>query len=103
MRIVGIRREGGEVVVASLSDDDTQATVLACLEEFWSDAAGFLSREPAGPTVPTAGLREDARTCCASLEAGVGRRVALRARWLPRSLWQRPEREPSDHDDLVGV
>ena len=56
MRIVGIRREGGEVVAASLSDDDTQATVLACLEEFWSDAAGFLSREPAGPTVRTAGL-----------------------------------------------
>jgi len=55
MRIVGIRRDGGEVVVGSLSDDSTQVTVLACLEEFWSDAAGFLSREPAGPCVPADG------------------------------------------------
>jgi 2-keto-4-pentenoate hydratase/2-oxohepta-3-ene-1,7-dioic acid hydratase in catechol pathway len=56
MRVVGIRRDAGEVLVASLSDDGAQASVIACLEEFWSDAAGFLCREPAGPTVPTAGL-----------------------------------------------
>src|SRR5215217_7299707 len=54
MRIVGIRRDEGDVVVAALSEDGAQATVLACLEEFWSDAAGFLSREPAGPIVPGA-------------------------------------------------
>ncbi|WP_346618505.1 fumarylacetoacetate hydrolase family protein [Blastococcus montanus] len=51
MRIVGIRREGGPVEVASLSDDGTQVTVVAGLDEFWSDAAGLLSREPAGPPV----------------------------------------------------
>ena len=49
MRIVGIRRDGG-VEVASLSDDGTQVTVVAGLEEFWADAAGHLSREPAGET-----------------------------------------------------
>ncbi len=52
MRIVGIRRDGGPVEVAALSDDGTQVTVLTGLEEFWSDAAAALSREPAGPTVP---------------------------------------------------
>ncbi|MCW2635048.1 MAG: Fumarylacetoacetate hydrolase family protein [Blastococcus sp.] len=57
MRIVGIRRDGGDVLVASLSEDGAQVTVIACLEEFWSDAAAFLSREPAGETVPAAGLR----------------------------------------------
>ena len=46
MRIVGIRRDGGPVEVASLSDDGAQVTVVAGLEEFWADAAGFLSREP---------------------------------------------------------
>ena len=50
MRIVGIRRNDG-VEVASLSDDGTQVTVVAGLEEFWADAAGFLSREPSGETV----------------------------------------------------
>ena len=50
MRIVGIRRDGG-VEVAALSEDGTEVTVIAGLEEFWADAAGFLSREPAGETV----------------------------------------------------
>ena len=50
MRIVGIRRNGG-VEVASLSDDGAQVTVVAGLDEFWADAAGFLSREPAGETL----------------------------------------------------
>ncbi len=50
MRIVGIRRNGG-VEVASLSDDGAQVTVVAGLEEFWADAAGFLSREPGGETL----------------------------------------------------
>jgi 2-keto-4-pentenoate hydratase/2-oxohepta-3-ene-1,7-dioic acid hydratase in catechol pathway len=54
MRIVGIRRDGG-VEVAALSDDGTQVTVVAGLEEFWADAAAVLSREPAGETVPAAG------------------------------------------------
>jgi 2-keto-4-pentenoate hydratase/2-oxohepta-3-ene-1,7-dioic acid hydratase in catechol pathway len=51
MRIVGIRRNGGGVEVASLSDDGTEVTVLAGLEQFWADAAAHLSREPAGPTL----------------------------------------------------
>ena len=41
---------GGPVEVAALSDDGAQVTVVAGLEEFWADAAGFLSREPAGET-----------------------------------------------------
>jgi 2-keto-4-pentenoate hydratase/2-oxohepta-3-ene-1,7-dioic acid hydratase in catechol pathway len=56
MRIVGIRRDGGPVEVASLSDDGTQVTVLAGLEEFWADAAGHLSREPAGPALPASAV-----------------------------------------------
>jgi 2-keto-4-pentenoate hydratase/2-oxohepta-3-ene-1,7-dioic acid hydratase in catechol pathway len=54
MRIVGIRRDGGDVEVASLSDDGAQVTVVAGLAEFWADAAGFLSHEPAGETVAAA-------------------------------------------------
>ncbi|MGY1661747.1 fumarylacetoacetate hydrolase family protein [Geodermatophilus sp. SYSU D00705] len=52
MRIVGIRRDGGPVDVAALSDDGTEVTVLAGLEEFWADAAGHLGRTPAGPALP---------------------------------------------------
>ncbi|GAA2206607.1 fumarylacetoacetate hydrolase family protein [Nonomuraea monospora] len=51
MRIVGIRRNGGPVEVASLSPDGTEVAVLAPLEDFWADARGRLSREPAGETV----------------------------------------------------
>lgn len=56
-----------------------------------------------GSAVPAPGLADDARTCSASLEAGVTRRVARRALWLPRSLWQRSTTERADRDDLVGV
>jgi 2-keto-4-pentenoate hydratase/2-oxohepta-3-ene-1,7-dioic acid hydratase in catechol pathway len=55
MRIVGIRRNGG-VEVAALSDDGAQVTVFAGLEEFWADAAGHLSREPAGEALPADGV-----------------------------------------------
>jgi 2-keto-4-pentenoate hydratase/2-oxohepta-3-ene-1,7-dioic acid hydratase in catechol pathway len=51
MRLVGIRRAVGPVEVAALSDDGAQLTVVAGLEEFWADAAGFLSREASGETV----------------------------------------------------
>jgi 2-keto-4-pentenoate hydratase/2-oxohepta-3-ene-1,7-dioic acid hydratase in catechol pathway len=54
MRIVGIRRDGGPVEVASLSGDGAAVTVLAGLEEFWADAAGFLAGEPDGETLPAA-------------------------------------------------
>jgi 2-keto-4-pentenoate hydratase/2-oxohepta-3-ene-1,7-dioic acid hydratase in catechol pathway len=53
---VGIRRENAPVEVAALSDDGAQVTVVAGLEEFWADAAGFLSREPSGEAVPAADL-----------------------------------------------
>jgi 2-keto-4-pentenoate hydratase/2-oxohepta-3-ene-1,7-dioic acid hydratase in catechol pathway len=52
MRIVGIRRDGGGVEVASLSDDGAQVTVLAPLAEFWADASGQLARTPDGETLP---------------------------------------------------
>ena len=52
MRVVGIRRDGGGVEVGALSDDGTEVTVLAGLDEFWADAAGHLAREPQGGTVP---------------------------------------------------
>jgi 2-keto-4-pentenoate hydratase/2-oxohepta-3-ene-1,7-dioic acid hydratase in catechol pathway len=55
MKIVGIRRDSG-VEVAALSDDGAQVTVMAGLEEFWADAARFLSREPVGETVAVAGV-----------------------------------------------
>ncbi|RZU32076.1 fumarylacetoacetate hydrolase family protein [Blastococcus saxobsidens] len=53
MRIVGIRRDGG-AQVAALSEDGAQVTVVAALEDFWADAAGHLSREPGGETLPAA-------------------------------------------------
>ena len=52
MRIVGIRRDGGGVEVAALSEDGATVTVLADLAEFWADAAGHLSRQPDGETLP---------------------------------------------------
>lgn len=99
MRIVGIRRDGGAVEVAALSEDGTRATVLAPLEEFWADAAGALSREPAGPTVPLADVQQvppvlpGARVICIGLnylkhvaegtfaEGGVPPHPTLFARW----------------------
>ena len=56
MRIVGIRRDNGPVEVAALSDDGGKVTVVAGLEEFWADAAGFLSRQRSGESVPAADL-----------------------------------------------
>jgi 2-keto-4-pentenoate hydratase/2-oxohepta-3-ene-1,7-dioic acid hydratase in catechol pathway len=56
MRIVGIRRDGGGVEVASLSEDGAQVTVLAPLEEFWADASAQLARTPEGETVPASAV-----------------------------------------------
>ena len=56
MRIVGIRRDGGPVEVGSLSDDGASVTVVAGLEEFWADAAGHLSRDASGETLPASGV-----------------------------------------------
>jgi len=54
VRIVGIRRDGGDVEVGALSDDGGTVTVLAGLEDFWTDAAGHLSGTPDGATVVAA-------------------------------------------------
>ena len=54
MRIVGIRRDGGDVEAAALSEDGAQVTVLAGLVDFWADPAAHLSREPDGETLAAA-------------------------------------------------
>ena len=51
MRIVGIRRNGGPVEVATLSEDGGQVTVLAGLEEFWLDAPAHLGAPALGEVV----------------------------------------------------
>ncbi|GAB4079227.1 fumarylacetoacetate hydrolase family protein [Modestobacter muralis] len=56
MRIVGITRDAGDVEVGALSDDGTEVTVLAALEDFWADPAGHLSGTPGGATVAAAGV-----------------------------------------------
>ncbi|RSN12619.1 fumarylacetoacetate hydrolase [Nonomuraea sp. WAC 01424] len=103
MRIVGIRRESGGVEVAALSADGAEVTVLATLERFWADAAGFLDREPAGESVPAASVTfvppvlPEARVICVGLNylrhvaegsfagEGVPPHPTLFARWT-RSL-----------------
>jgi 2-keto-4-pentenoate hydratase/2-oxohepta-3-ene-1,7-dioic acid hydratase in catechol pathway len=103
MRIVGIRRNGGEVVVASLSDDGAAVTELAPLAQFWADAAGFCSRTPTGERVDAADVAfvppvlPGARVICIGLNylkhvaegsfaaAGVPPYPTLFARW-PASL-----------------
>jgi 2-keto-4-pentenoate hydratase/2-oxohepta-3-ene-1,7-dioic acid hydratase in catechol pathway len=54
MRIVGIHRPGAAVEVAALSEDGAQVTVVAGLEEFWADPAGYLAGHAAGETVGAA-------------------------------------------------
>jgi 2-keto-4-pentenoate hydratase/2-oxohepta-3-ene-1,7-dioic acid hydratase in catechol pathway len=49
MRIVGYLRSG--VQVGSLADDGATITHIAPLEEFWTDAAGFLARPATGETL----------------------------------------------------
>ncbi|MHA6630485.1 fumarylacetoacetate hydrolase family protein [Pseudonocardia sichuanensis] len=120
MKIVGIRRPGGPgVEVAALADDGVAATVLAPLERFWADAAGHLTREPAGPTLPVADVERvppvlpDARVVCIGLnylkhvaegtfaEQGVPPYPTLFARWT-RSLTVDGAEVPvpSDEDGL---
>lgn len=56
MKIVGIRRTGGPVEVAALSEDGAEVTVLAALEEFWLDAPASLAAPAAGETVAAAAV-----------------------------------------------
>ncbi|MFW0796828.1 fumarylacetoacetate hydrolase family protein [Gordonia sp. CPCC 205515] len=73
MRLVGITRQGTEQVeVADLAADGTTVTVLAGLTEFWSDAAGYISRG-GQETLPRAEVTivppvlPDARVICIGL------------------------------------
>lgn len=58
MRIVGIRRAGGDgVEVAALAEDGGSVTIIASLEDFWSSAADLVGALPAGPTLDVADLQ----------------------------------------------
>jgi 2-keto-4-pentenoate hydratase/2-oxohepta-3-ene-1,7-dioic acid hydratase in catechol pathway len=52
MRIVGIRDEDGSVLVAALSADGTEATVIAGLERFWASPFEHLAAAAGGATMP---------------------------------------------------
>jgi hypothetical protein len=80
---------------------DADPEAAAALERLVAALERARYARPGSP-VP-AGLADDARTCCASLEAGVTRRVALQARWLPRSVWQRTPPDRANRDELVGA
>lgn len=51
LRLVGLRRGEGSVVVGALSDDGTSVAVIADVEAFWADPAAHLAAPPSGPTV----------------------------------------------------
>ena len=53
VRIIGYR-DGGDVRVAALSQDGTQVTDVAGLEQFWSDPAFHLAAPAPGPSRPVA-------------------------------------------------
>ena len=74
MRIVGINRPGGgPVEVAALSENGDEVTVLASLQDFWKDPAGFLDREPTGLTLAASDIEfvppvlPEARVICIGL------------------------------------
>jgi 2-keto-4-pentenoate hydratase/2-oxohepta-3-ene-1,7-dioic acid hydratase in catechol pathway len=51
VRIVGVRRAGGGVDVARLSEDGATVTVLGDVEEFWRDPEGHLAAPAGGPAL----------------------------------------------------
>lgn len=57
-RIVGVRRDGGPVEVAALSEDGEHVTVVGGLEDFWADAPSHLARTPSGPTTALADVEQ---------------------------------------------
>lgn len=74
MRIVGIDRPGTPgVEVATLSENGDTVTVIATLSDYWADPAGYLTQEPAGPTLATTSVRlvppvlPEARVICIGL------------------------------------
>ncbi|WP_309055722.1 fumarylacetoacetate hydrolase family protein [Streptomyces sp.] len=73
MRVVGFRRQGTATEVGCLSPDGHEVTVLAGLEEFWSDPRGHLARGPGEPAVAVSAgelvppVLPDARVICVGL------------------------------------
>jgi 2-keto-4-pentenoate hydratase/2-oxohepta-3-ene-1,7-dioic acid hydratase in catechol pathway len=61
------------VEVAALAEEGDDVTVIAPLEDFWADPAGYLSRQPAGPVLAGASVERvppvlpDARVFCIGL------------------------------------
>ena len=56
MKIVGIRRNGGPVEVAALSEDAQEVSVLAGLETFWTAPAEHLASGTSVETLPAAAV-----------------------------------------------
>jgi 2-keto-4-pentenoate hydratase/2-oxohepta-3-ene-1,7-dioic acid hydratase in catechol pathway len=73
MRVVGIRRQGAGIEVGALSPDGREVAVLARLDDFWADAAGYLARHHDAPSVAVASgelvppVLPDARVICIGL------------------------------------
>ena len=119
MRIVGIRRDGSTVDVATLSPDGAEVSPLAPLAEFWADAAGHLRRGPTAGSETTSGLTlvppvlPDARVICIGLnylkhvaegsfsDSGVPPYPTLFARWTQSLTVDGAEVPiPADEDGL---
>lgn len=72
MKIIGIRRDGGPVQVAELTDEQT-AVPLAGLEAFWADPRGHLSAARTAAPIPLEDVTvvppvlPDARVICIGL------------------------------------
>lgn len=118
-RVVGLRENGGPVLVGALSADGATITVIAALEEFWAAAAELLAAPPNGRTVATAEVElvppvlPGARVICIGLnylkhvaegsyaDAGIPPHPTLFARWTASlSVGETPVPVPSDEDGL---
>lgn len=54
MRIVGLKQGDGTVLVCNLTEDGTQASLIADLETFWAAPSSHLAGTPSGPTIAVA-------------------------------------------------
>lgn len=73
MRIVGLRQGDGPVLVGGLSDDGSEVTVLADIDDFWASPHEHVAAGPAGPTLlvgpagPVPPVLGSARVLCVGL------------------------------------
>jgi len=73
LRIVGLRGDGGTVLVGALSTDGQNVAVFADVESFWAAPADHLAGPPAGPVLRVADselvppVRKGARVICVGL------------------------------------